>query len=71
MLQECLTFSEIGDYLRCSPDPSCKVNLLGLTEERIHNQNPHRKVKLVTLMLFFVVHAGEKIANILEKNLVM
>ncbi|XP_022343998.2 HAUS augmin-like complex subunit 4 [Crassostrea virginica] len=43
MLQECLTFSEIGDYLRCSPDPSCKVNLLGLTEESIQNQNPHRK----------------------------
>lgn len=48
MLQECLTFSEIGDYLRCSPDPSCKVNLLGLTEESIHNQNPHRKVRLIT-----------------------
>lgn len=58
MLQECLTFSEIGDYLRCSPDPSCKVNLLGLTEESIHNQNPHRKVRLDHYLLWtnFYLH---------------
>ncbi|XP_061163614.1 HAUS augmin-like complex subunit 4 [Saccostrea echinata] len=43
MLQECLTLSEIEDYLRCSPDPSCKVNLLGLTAGSIHTQNPHTK----------------------------
>lgn len=62
MLQECLTFSEIGDYLRCSPDPSCKVNLLGLTEESIHNENPHRK-NLAYLQQKLIPQIEERLAD--------
>lgn len=43
VLQQCLTQSEIGDYLDFSPDPSSKVTTLGLTREELNEQNPYRK----------------------------
>ncbi|ESO98216.1 hypothetical protein LOTGIDRAFT_187302 [Lottia gigantea] len=43
ILQKCLNYKEIGDYLDFSPDPSVKVMLLGLTEEDIQRHNPYKK----------------------------
>ncbi|XP_033755196.1 HAUS augmin-like complex subunit 4 [Pecten maximus] len=43
ILQETLTRSEISDYLYCSPDPSSKNTLLGLSEAELSQQNPHKK----------------------------
>ena len=40
---DCLTYAEIGDYLKCHPDPTSGSTLLGLSEDDIKLANPSRK----------------------------
>ncbi|XP_071085100.1 HAUS augmin-like complex subunit 4 [Haliotis cracherodii] len=43
ILRNCLTYSEIGDYLDFSPDPTSKATLLGLKQEDVNRHNAYRK----------------------------
>ncbi|KAI0231662.1 hypothetical protein LSAT2_017971 [Lamellibrachia satsuma] len=42
-VKECLALAEIGDCLQCNPDPCSEATLLGLTQEDIHRNHPHKK----------------------------
>ena len=52
ILQQCLTYAELGDYLDCDPDVTSKITLLGITHDDLHRLNKYKKVRFVTSVGF-------------------